>query len=144
MIVVLDASAAAKLVLVEEGSNLVREQWEAPVGRVAPAIVVPEVAAAIASAVRTRRRGADVSAQAQQDWLRLVAEIELLSVDEPLALSAAALAATRAVLGMDALYLAVALLLVESAPVSLLSFDRRQRAALRAADGVALLPAELG
>lgn len=55
--------------------------------------------------------------------------------------SAAAFTGTRPVRGMDAVYLAAAARLSEAGPVGLLSFDRRQRDAVTAEDGIGLLPA---
>ena len=111
MIVVLDASAAVKLVLEESGSDQVRRlwnDWNERMTVVAPSIVAPEVAAAI-QAARRGGRVADVGAQlAHQSWISLVGDIDVLAVDLALADRARGLAATRVVRGMDAVYLAVA------------------------------------
>ncbi|MBA3575473.1 MAG: type II toxin-antitoxin system VapC family toxin [Actinomycetota bacterium] len=144
MIVVLDASAAVKLVLDETGSDQVRRLWDEQLTIVAPSIVVPEVAAAI-QAARRDGRVADAGAQiAHRSWVSLIEDIDVLAVDLALADRARELAATRMVRGMDAVYLAVALALEDASSVGLLSFDVRQRSGLIPEDGIHLLPADLG
>lgn len=144
MIVVLDASAAVKLVLDETGSDQVRRLWDEQLTIVAPSIVVPEVAAAI-QAARRDGRVADADAQiAHRSWVSLIEDIDVLAVDLALADRARELAATRMVRGMDAVYLAVALALEDPSSVGLLSFDVRQRSGLIPEDGIHLLPADVG
>jgi len=147
VIVVLDASAAVKLVLDETGSDQVRRLWDEQLTIVAPSIVVPEVAAAI-QAARRDGRVADTGAQtAHRSWVSLIEDIEdidVLAVDLALADRARELAATRMVRGMDAVYLAVALALEDTSSVGLLSFDVRQRSGLIPEDGIHLLPADVG
>jgi predicted nucleic acid-binding protein len=141
VIVVLDASAAVKLVLDETGSDQVRRLWDEQLTIVAPSIVVPEVAAAI-QAARRDGRVADTGAQiAHRSWVSLIEDIDVLAVDLALADRARELAATRMVRGMDAVYLAVALALEDPSSVGLLSFDVRQRSGLIPEDGIHLLPA---
>lgn len=141
MIVIIDASAAVKLVLDEQDSDVVRRVWDEPVGMLAPAIVVPEVAAAIAAAERDGRIGPADTAGAQRSWRSLVAEIELRTVDPTLAELARSLATERPLRGMDSLYLATAVEVGRHGPAGLLTFDARQREVVP--DDVALLPARL-
>jgi predicted nucleic acid-binding protein len=140
MIVVLDASAAVKLVLNEDHSDQVRQLWDEPLRFVAPTIILPEVAAAITAASRTGRVGQAGAQLAQQSWATLTDDIDLMGVDLGLASDAHALAAARSVRGMDAIYLAVVLRLVGYSPIGLLSFDARQRAGLNPEDDISLLP----
>ncbi len=144
MIVVLDASAAVKLILDEAGSDQVRRLWDEQLTIVAPSVVAPEVAAAI-QAARRDGRVTDAGAQlAHQSWVSLVEDIDVLAVDLALADRARELTTTRVVRGMDAVYLAVALALEDASSVGLLSFDVRQRSALIPEDGIHLLPADVG
>ncbi|MGH8885146.1 MAG: type II toxin-antitoxin system VapC family toxin [Egibacteraceae bacterium] len=143
MIVVLDASAAVKLVLDEDHSDQVRRLWDEPLRFVAPTIVVPEVASAITAAWRAGRIGQADAQLAQQSWATLTDDVDLMNVDLGLASRARTLAAARSVRGMDAVYLAVALRLVGASPIGLLSFDDRQRAALNPEDDISLLPAKV-
>lgn len=143
MIVVLDASAAVKLVLDEVGSDHVRRLWNEELTMLAPSVIGPEVAAAIQAAGRDGRVAAGDAVTAQRSWASLLGDVDLLAVDVALADRARKLAATRAVCGMDAVYLAVALQLGDAGAIGLLSFDVRQRSALEPADGVHLLPADV-
>ncbi|MGH3320790.1 MAG: PIN domain-containing protein [Streptosporangiaceae bacterium] len=142
MIVVLDASAAVKLVLDENRSDQVRRLWDERLTMTAPSVVAAEVAAAIRAASRDGRITEPAARLAQQSWASLIEDIDMLAFDQTLADRARGLAATRTVRGMDAIYLAVAVRLAEVNSTGLLSFDVRQRGALTPEDGVHLLPAE--
>lgn len=143
MIVVVDASAAVKLVLEEPGSTVARRLWDEPVRWVAPSIVVPEVAAAVSAARRDGRLRATAARRVRSAWAQVIEQIDLLAIDASLADRAGELAASRPIRGMDAVYLAAAVALVGADPVCLLSFDGRQRDAVQADDGIALVPADL-
>jgi predicted nucleic acid-binding protein/catechol 2,3-dioxygenase-like lactoylglutathione lyase family enzyme len=143
MILVVDASAAVKLVLDEDGSDLVRRIWDEPLSLTAPSIVLPEVAAAIDAARRAGRISATMCRRAQRYWDEAAAEIDVVSVDVSLASRAGALAASRPARGMDAVYVALADRLAEETAVGLLSFDDRQRAVAAGSRALSLLPAEL-
>lgn len=144
MIAVLDASAAVKLVTDEVGSDQVRRLWDEELTIVAPSIVAAEVAAAIHAAHRHQRLPRPDAEVAQGTWASLLSEIDMLSVDAALAERARLLAATRPMRGMDAVYLAVASRCREDDTVGLLSFDVRQRGAVRPEDGIDLMPAAVG
>ena len=119
MIVVLDASAAVKLIPDETGSDQVRRLWDEQLTIVAPSVVAPEVAAAI-QAARRDERVTDAGAQlAHQSWVSLIEDIDVLAVDLALADRARELAATRMVRGMDAVYLAVALALEDPSSIAM-------------------------
>ena len=144
MIAVFDASAAVKLELDEPGSSQVEEVWrDRAVLVVAPAVVVPEVASAIAAARRAGRLDPHQEAILQQRWFERTQATLVVAVDPELANHAAALARDRVIGGCDSLYVAVAreIALTGDRPVGLVSFDARQRAAVRPGDGVALIPA---
>lgn len=143
MIVVLDASAAVKLVLDEDHSDQVRQLWDEPLRFVAPTIILPEVASAITVAWRTGRVGRTGAQLAQQSWATLTDDVDLMNVDLWLASHARALAAARSVRGTDAIYLAVAMRLAGESPIGLLSFDGHQRAALDPEDEISVLPDEV-
>lgn len=141
MIVVLDASAAVKLVLDEEHSEVVRRVWDEEVALLAPTIVLPEVGAAIARARREARIDQAQETVAHRSWIALSGEIDLVTVDAELASEAHELTVDRSLRGMDAVYLAVAERFSAGGPVGILSFDRRQR---EAADGpIGLLPGQV-
>jgi predicted nucleic acid-binding protein len=137
--IVVDASAVAKLALDESESDLVRELWgEAEV--TAPTVILPEIAAAVARAGRDNRL---VGADALEVANALTNYVELSAITVDLAMRAAGIAAVTGVRGMDAIYLATALEITDHGiDVALLSFDSRQREA--ALDlGIAIIPAEV-
>lgn len=144
MIVIVDASAAVKLVLDEAHSDKMQRLWnETSLVLTSPTVVVSEVAAAVASANRAARISRPEHRAAIALWHELVGEIDLRHVDEGLAHAASDLAASidRPVRGMDALYLATALeARSPDEEVGLASFDARQRAAIPPDAGIALLP----
>lgn len=141
MIVVVDASAAVKLVLDENGSASVRAIWDAPLTLVAPTVLLPEVAAAIQAAARAGRMSTSAAQRARDSWQDTQSQLHLVNVDVALADRAAAVTRSEPVHGMDAIYLGLALRLAEQTTTGLLSFDHRQRRAIHAADRIALLPA---
>ncbi len=143
MIVVLDASAAVKLVLDEDHSDQVRQLWDEPLRFVAPTIILPEVASAITAAWRAGRVREAGARLAQQSWATLTEDIDLLNIDLGLASDARALAAARSVRGMDAIYVAAAMRLTGHGPIGLLSFDDRQRGVLNPEDDISLLPGKV-
>lgn len=138
MIVVADASAAAKLVIRETGTELMHELWDDPVSWLAPAIVVPEVASAITSAGRDGRLHGTVE-DAHAAWRAVARAIEVHVVDADLASDAGAVAESHAVRGADAVYIALAQALGRDTDVVLASFDRRQRGAALDA-GLSVVP----
>jgi predicted nucleic acid-binding protein len=141
VIIVIDASAAVKLVLDEEGSSVARRVWDEAEAIVAPAIALAEVAAAISTARRAGRLDDAGAATAHGAWRELAGYLDLRFVDDSLAEAARQIAERGSVRGMDAIYLAVADELDDpGSPVGLLSFDARPRAAALAA-GLHVLPA---
>lgn len=143
MIAVVDASAAVKLVLGERHSDVARRIWDEVSYAVAPTIVLPEVAAAIAAAGRMHRIDEHGVVRARTAWRRLSASIGLRIVDETLSVAAGNIAERGATRGMDAIYLAVTSELDgRDLDVALLSFDHRQRDAARS-EGMNLMPAAL-
>lgn len=141
MIVVIDASAAVKLVLDEDGSDTARRLWDEADDIVAPADVLAEVAAAISAARRAGRIDDGAASTAQRSWRDVANTIDIRVVDDSLGEAARQVAERAAVRGMDAIYLAVANGLDDpSEPVGLASFDVRQRAAALS-EGLAVLPA---
>ena len=129
MILVVDASAAAKLVIEEVASDLVRRLWDEPVTWLAPATIVPEVAATIAAAHGAGRLRGTVLEDLQSQWRYLADEIDLHVVDVDLALAAGVVAEDQSVPHADAVYIALAQVVSRFSEVLLVSFDGRQRGA---------------
>lgn len=145
MILVVDASAAFKLVAEEAGSEVVRRLWdEDEVAWTAPALVGPEVASAITAAAATGRLTAAQAGEGHEAWAGLLEEFDMHWVDEGLATGAAQVARRAVVRGADAVYLALMQRLAIHTDVALLSYHRRQReAAARTVEEVLLIPDEI-
>jgi uncharacterized protein len=138
VIVIADTSAVVKLVLDEAGSEVVRRLWDEPVDWVAPTLVLPEGAAAVAAACRAGRLTQAQERRAQLAMEGVIAEVSLRSLDPSLAGVAAGMARTFGLRGADAVYLAVAQEFAGAEPV-LVTFDARQREAAEVME-VALSP----
>lgn len=144
MILVADASFAAKVLLDEEGSTLAREVWdESDVAWVAPAIIGPEVEAALQG--QHRRYPGDFPEAARRTaystWQTMLRQMSLHALDRALALLAMDMVHDHGPLrGADACYLAVGVELAATAPddVVLGTFDHQQHRAATSA-GVACL-----
>jgi predicted nucleic acid-binding protein len=135
VILVADASFAAKVLLREDGTDVAQQWWEDDeIDWVSPALIGPEVEAALHAHQRLHPRRFDGRARAAAStrWAEMLAMITLHAVDRTLAGVAIALVRAHGPLrGADACYLAVARSLAEQAPrqVMLGSFDGQQRRA---------------
>lgn len=137
---VVDASAAVKLLLPEPGADLVDRLWSEDTEWHAPTLVLPEVAAAIVAAQTSGRLTEGEAAAGQDRWGALADELTLHVLDEPLSRLAAELTRRGQVRGADAVYLATCQRLAAAGPVVLVSFDLRQRAAAERVPELALVP----
>lgn len=139
MILVADASFAAKVLLREDGTDIAQRWWDDDeVSWVSPALVAPEVEAALHAHHRVHPRRFDGRAReaASTRWAEMLAMIALHAVDRALASAAIALVRAHGPLrGADACYLAVARSLAQQAPGQVLlgSFDAQQRRAAASA-----------
>lgn len=139
---VVDASAVTKLLVPEQGSELVQRLWSEEVEWHAPTLVVPEVAAAVTAAQAAGRLDAAEAARGQDLWASLASEVTLHVLDEQLSRSAAGLSRRGGVRGADAVYLATCERLAQADPVALVSFDIRQRAAAEHVPELGVIPAD--
>lgn len=143
MILVADASFAAKVLLDEEDRDVAVSWWaDAGVTWVAPALVGAEVESALHVHHRAhpRRFPETALAGASRTWSAMLDGIALHAVDaELVALARELVGEVGPVRGADACYLAVAQQF-EPDEVTLGSFDRQQRRAASRA-GVAVAPA---
>ena len=137
---VVDASAVTKLLVPEQGSELVARLWNEDAEWHAPMLIVPEVAAAVAAAQASGRLDDAEAARGQELWASLASEVTLHVVDEQLSRSAAELSRRGGVRGADAVYLATCEQLAAAAPMALVSFDLRQRAAAEHVRGLTVVP----
>ena len=98
------------------------ELWGTSHAAAASMLVYPEGRAALAAAQRSGRLGTREHGRALADFEDLASDLALIGVDEPLARSAGTLAEEFELRGYDAMHLATALALDESA-VTLVTWD---------------------
>ena len=137
LIAYFDTSAVIKLLLDEDGSELVDELWSRASSRLASRLVYPEARAALAAA----RRAARIDERAHRATVRELdaacAAMRLVGVDWQLALSAGDAAERYALRGYDAVHLVTALN-VHDAALVIVTWDRDlAHAALAAGQHVA-------
>ncbi len=141
MLAYLDASAAVKLLVVEEGTHTALELWNAADVLLASRLTYPEVRAALAAADRSGRFAAGGSGRAHEAWERVWAAVRAIELTEEIASEAGRLAARWALRGGDAVHLASALA-VPAPDLVVAVWDRRLHAAALAA-GLQVVPAQL-
>jgi uncharacterized protein len=125
-----------KLVVVEAGSELVSELWDAPVETAASILCYPEGRAALAAARRGGRLSSSAYRRALEEFEALQGELLLVGIDEPLAREAGELSERHGLRGYDVVHLASALAL--GADTTLVSWDGDlRRAAARSGCPVA-------
>lgn len=137
MALYLDASALVKLTVLEPGSNDVRRLWHSAEPIASSVIAYPEVRSALAAKLRDRRLTARRYGWAAGHFDALWEEIEIVEINEPLALFAGALAERHGLRALDATHLAS--VLISSAAAFVSWDDDLRRAAL--AEGVDVFPA---
>ena len=125
-----------KLVVIEDGSDIVAELWAIQDRAASSILSYPEGRAALAAARRSARLSGDGHAQAVADLDDLQRELLVVCVDRPLALHAGELAEELGLGGYDAVHLASAIALGAG---TLVTWDRDlSRAARR--QGLAVAP----
>lgn len=141
MLLYLDSSALIKLLVEEDGSELVARLWDDADVLVASRLVVSEVAAALHAAHRGKRLDDDALAGALTDWHAYLPALRLVELTAPLAWRAAGLTVAHALGGADAIHLASVLALQQADPL-LTVWDKRLHTGARA-EGVRTVPASL-
>lgn len=141
MLLCLDSSALVKLLVEEDGSDLVARLWDDADLLVASRLVVPEVAAALHASCRNGRLDDDALARALAAWRSYLPALRLVELTPSVGVRAAELTASHALGGADAVHLASALTLQQASPL-LAVWDRRLHAAARET-GVRTSPAAL-
>lgn len=141
MLVCFDSSALVKLLVDEQGSDLVVRLWDDADALVASRLVVTEVAAALHVAHRSRRLNDRALRLALTLWDAYPPALRIVELSPSLARTAAELTVPHALAGVDAVHLTSVLALDRADPV-LAVWDRRLHAGARAA-GVRTVPASL-
>ncbi len=128
-----DASAAVKLFVPEEGSPCATDLIPAADGRIASRILYTEVGATL-----FRRLKGEAAAEALDDWNEIWRSFDVVEVDEHIARHALGLARYHRLGALDAIHLASALR-VPAVPMHFLTWDRALAAAAGAV-GLRVLP----
>jgi len=125
--------------VIEDGSDVVAELWDANQRAASSILSYPEGRAALATARRADRLTAAARVRALADFEAVQRQLVLVGVDQPLARRAGELADESGLRGYDAVHLASALALQEEL-VTVVTWDRdlSRAAALR---GCAVAPA---
>lgn len=135
-----DSSAFLKLLIEEDGTDLVVRLWDESGGVAASRLAFPEVAAAVGAARRSRRLTARAADEVRERWLRMWASVTVVELSASVATTAADLATDRPLRGADAVHLASALALATPTPV-MVCWDRRLAAAALGV-GLAVAPSD--
>lgn len=138
MIAYLDASAFVKVVLDEDGTEVVRELWESSVPMATTRLSHAEVACAIELSVRGRRLRRDHVPAGIEDGSFLWDRASAIEVEPGLVDMAARVGMRHGLRAADAVHVASALELVPFDPW-LVSWDTAQRRAARA-EGLPVYP----
>lgn len=135
-----DSSALIKLLVQEEGSDLVAELWDGCDAALASRLAYPEVCAALAAAGRNHDLSHDDLDLAEQAWEQYWASVRPVELSATVERRAGQLARTHALRGDDAVHLASALALADPDLV-IAAWDRRLHAGAANA-GLQVAPAE--
>jgi predicted nucleic acid-binding protein len=112
-----------KLVIAEQGSELVHELWSGVYRGASSVLAYAEGRAALASARCSNRLTKRIYTEAVENFDQAYEDVVAIGVDEQLTRAAGALASEFALRGYDAVHLATALSLAEH-EVALVSWDR--------------------
>jgi predicted nucleic acid-binding protein len=138
VLVYFDSSALVKLVVDEQGSDLVVEIWDACTAACASRLGYPEVRAALAAAARHGTLSRSRHNTAKAEWERYWSAVRPVEMTLAVERSAGAAAESFRLRGADAVHLASALAL-EDPQVLVVAWDRRLREGALAA-GLTVAP----
>ncbi|MCA1699358.1 MAG: type II toxin-antitoxin system VapC family toxin [Actinobacteria bacterium] len=134
-----DTSALIKLVVIEDGSELVAELWSTRSQATSSILSYPEGRAALAAARRGGRLTPNGYCRAREEFESVQSELLLVAVDLPLARHAGELAEALGLRGCDAVHLSSALSLGPASDTTLVTWDEDLREAATQA-GCAVAP----
>jgi uncharacterized protein len=140
-LVYFDSSALVKLVVREEGSELVAELWNGCDAAFSSRLGYPEVRAALAAATRNHALSAEDLREAERAWETFWAATRKVELSADVAQRAGTLAPSHALRGADAVHLASALAIGDDDLVVAV-WDRRLHAGALSA-GMLVAPVKL-
>ena len=138
-LVYFDSSALVKLVVNENGSDLVAQLWDGCDGALSSRLAYPEVRAALAAAARNHDLDPDDLLSAEQAWEEFWAATRPVELTPAVERQAGELAREHALRGADSVHLASALAIGDPDLV-IAVWDRRLHAGALAA-GTSVAPA---
>ncbi|HEY1822967.1 MAG TPA: type II toxin-antitoxin system VapC family toxin [Trebonia sp.] len=141
-LVYFDSSALVKLVVEEDGTDLVAELWDNCDAALSSRLAYPEVRAALAASVRNHDLGDEDLVTAEQAWEEFWAASRPVELTPAVEQQAGQLAKSHALRGADAVHLASALA-IDNPDLVVAVWDRRLHAGVLAA-GLRVAPANLG
>lgn len=140
-LVYFDSSALVKLLVEEEGSDIVADLWDGCDAALSSRLAYPEVRATLAPARRSRDLDEDGFGRAERSWEEYWAATRPVELTSAVEWRAGELAGSHALRGADAVHLASALVLGAQGLVMAV-WDRRLHAGARAV-GLGVAPATL-
>jgi predicted nucleic acid-binding protein len=141
-IIYFDSSALVKLLISEEGSELVEELWDGCDAAVSSRLAYPEVCAALAAAERRELFSRKEISLAASTWELYWEAMRIIELNSEVAKNAGAIARSLVLRGADSVHLASALAVgLDNLIVAV--WDRQLHAASIAA-GLRVTPAEIG
>jgi uncharacterized protein len=140
-LVYFDSSALVKLVVEEDGSDLVAELWDNCDAALSSRLAYPEVRAALATSARNHDLGDEDLLAAEQAWEEFWAATRPVELTPTVEQQAGQLAKSHALCGADAVHLASALA-INDPDLVVAVWDRRLHVGVLAA-GARVAPANL-
>lgn len=140
-LVYFDSSALVRLVVEEDGTDLVAELWDNCDAALSSRLAYPEVRAALAASARNHDLGDEDLQTAEQAWEEFWAATRPVELTPAVEQMAGQLAKSHALRGADAVHLASALA-IDNPDLVVAVWDRRLHAGVLAA-GIRVAPANL-
>jgi hypothetical protein len=141
-VIYFDSSALVKLLIAEEGSELVEELWDGCDAAVSSRLAYPEVCAVLAAAQRNNLFSRKEISHAESTWELYWEAMRLIELNAEVAKNAGAIARSSNLRGADSVHLASALVVgIDDLIVAV--WDRQLHAASIAV-GLRVVPAEIG
>jgi hypothetical protein len=141
-VIYFDSSALVKLLIAEEGSDLVEELWDGCDAAVSSRLAYPEVCAALAAAERNKFFSRKEIGLAESTWELYWESMRLIELNAEIGKNAGAIARSSMLRGADSVHLASAMA-VGFDDLIVAVWDRQLHAASIAV-GLRVVPAEIG
>jgi hypothetical protein len=141
-VIYFDSSALVKLLIAEEGSDLVEELWDGCDAAVSSRLAYPEVCAALAAAERNKFFSRKEISLAESTWELYWEAMRLIELNAEIGKNAGAIARSSMLRGADSVHLASAMA-VGFDDLIVAVWDRQLHAASIAV-GLRVVPAEIG